>query len=484
MPPSIALLSRILKNAGIEVDIFDSTDYEIELDQVDADRVKSDNLQVIPYQSIDRISKGDVFSGFEKKVLDFKPDLIAMTSTESTFLLGISFLRELRNRNIHILTILGGVFATFAPWLVMRYPEIDICAVGEGEHSLLNLCKALERGEDYSSISGLWVKRGGEIIKNPMSPAVDIEENPTNLDISLFDDIRLYRPMAGSMYRMLSVETHRGCPFTCAFCNSPSQNTLFSGNHAGKFFRKKSPAKVKEEIEFYRDEYGIEYVFFWADTFLAYSKREFDEFCEMYSDIGLPFWCQTRAETITEHHMKKLVEIGLHRISFGVEHGNEKFRREVILRYCTNEVMIDAFAIVSDHGVPFNVNNIIGYPDETRELVFDTINLNRQFNAESMSCSILMPFHGTNLYTLSVDKGYIPPDVICPSNNDEAIMNMSSMSKDEIMGLSRTFPMYVKFPKTRWPEIARAEARTDEGNRIYADLRAEFASEFLVEKTG
>jgi hypothetical protein len=37
--------------------------------------------------------------------------------------------------------------------------------------------------------------------------------------------------------------------------------------------------------------------------------KEFDEFCEMYSEIKLPFWMQARIETITEHHMKKLKSI-------------------------------------------------------------------------------------------------------------------------------------------------------------------------------
>ena len=39
VPPSLALLSRLLKNAGITVDIFDSTDYEIDLAMVDPDRL-------------------------------------------------------------------------------------------------------------------------------------------------------------------------------------------------------------------------------------------------------------------------------------------------------------------------------------------------------------------------------------------------------------------------------------------------------------
>jgi len=274
------------------------------------------------------------------------------------------------------------------------------------------------------------------------------------------------------------VETHRGCPYTCGFCNSPGQNEMFGMK---SFFRKRSPEKVREEILYYKEKYKIEYVFFWADTFFAYSPAEFDAFIEMYKDIRLPFWCQTRPETvmIKTERIRQLKDIGLHRISFGLEHGNEKFRKEVVGRAMTNQLLKDAFAVVADSGVPFSVNNIIGFPGETRDLVFDTIEINRFTKAQSMSCSIFMPYQGTALHRLAVKEGYIENDTICPSNNDEAIMNMSSLSKPEIMGLRSTFPLYVRFPKDRWPEIRLAEAPTEEGKAKLEELRKEFQSIYM-----
>ena len=67
-----------------------------------------------------------------------------------------------------------------------------------------------------------------------------------------------------------------------------------------------------------------------ADTFLAYNAKEFDEFCEMYKEINLPFWMQTRPETVTEEKIKKLQKVGLHRMAFGPEHGNEEFRKKIL----------------------------------------------------------------------------------------------------------------------------------------------------------
>ncbi len=56
-------------------------------------------------------------------------------------------------------------------------------------------------------------RKNGAIKKNPISKPVDINENPI-IDFELFEEARLYRPMSGRVYKMLPVETHRGCPFT------------------------------------------------------------------------------------------------------------------------------------------------------------------------------------------------------------------------------------------------------------------------------
>ena len=55
-----------------------------------------------------------------------------------------------------------------------------------------------------------------KIIKNSITKPVDINKNPI-IDTEIFEDKRLYRPMAGKVYKMFPVETIRGCPFTCRF---------------------------------------------------------------------------------------------------------------------------------------------------------------------------------------------------------------------------------------------------------------------------
>ena len=351
--------------------------------------------------------------------------------------------------------------------------------VGEGENALIDLANSMSNNEPTLDITNVWFKKEDNTIhRNSISRPVDINETPTITDIELFGEERFYRPMGGKIRRLLPVETHRGCPFTCSFCNSPGQNRLYGDGDFKKglsFFRKKDMNLVKTEIENHIKKYNVEYIYFWADTFLAWDQEEFDQFIEMYSKIKLPFWCQTRIETIDKRKFTQLKEVGLDRVTFGLEHGNAKFRADVVKREYTNESAIRKIKIVEDLGITFSVNNIIGFPDETRELAFDTIELNRQFNSDNTSCSILVPFHGTELHDLCVKKGYLDPSVICAvSNSGESLLNMPQWSKEDMTRLRDVFAMYIKFPKDRWPEIKRAEMDLTLRNQ----LRKEFVETY------
>ena len=50
--------------------------------------------------------------------------------------------------------------------------------------------------------------------------------------------------------------------------------------------------------------------------------------------------------------------------------------------------LVDALKIPARYGVAFSVNNITGFPTETRELAMDTIELNRHIDS-----------HNQNLYS-------------------------------------------------------------------------------------
>ena len=62
----------------------------------------------------------------------------------------------------------------------------------------------------------------------------------------------------------------------------------------------------------------------------------------------------------------------------------------------TNNAITEGLNTVKKVGIPFSVNNIIGFPYETRKLAFDTIELNRTFD-DDKNAYPFTPFTGTPL---------------------------------------------------------------------------------------
>ena len=484
-PPaiSIGLFTALLRQNGFDVDLFDTTLYS-NRDEIGSDEAKQENLQVRPFDYAERgikLKETMMENDIVKKVEEFCPDLIAVSTLESIYPTAVRLLRAIEGFDIPV--IVGGVFATFAPEIVISNKNVTMVCIGEGEQVLIELCKKMADGEDYSNIENLWFRRGEQIIKNKLRSLVDVNNLPIP-DYSLFELERFFRPMAGKVYKTIPIETDRGCPYACTFCNSPSTAKLYRENNSTTFFRKKSMYRVQQELQYLVKKWDAEYVYFTSDTFLSVTDEEFERFVKIYSEFKLPFWLQSRAETITEYRAKKLKEIGCHRISMGLEHGNDDFRKKVLRKKFDNEQIIKASKILADEGIPLTVNNIIGFPDETRELVFDTVELNRKLTFDTTNAFAFAPFHGTPLHKLCIEKGYIPADFNPGSINVDVSLNMPQLSREDIKGLKRTFALYARLSKDYWPKIKRAEKFDEEGNRIFDELKRIYQEKYFgISKT-
>ncbi len=208
----------------------------------------------------------------------------------------------------------------------------------------------------------------------------------------------------------------------------------------------------------------------------------FGEFAKRYKEIRLPFWCNTRPETITEEKVKLLEEIGCDRITLGIEHGNEDFRKNLMNRRYSNETVINAIEILKNSKIPISVNAIIGSPDETRELIFDTIKLIRKLDlrkSDSISCLLLAPYKGTFMRDVCVQKGYIDKDTNSPDHSVGYVMKNPIFTKDELFGLMRTFTSYCRLSEEYFPLIRKAERFDKEGNESFEQVKKIYSEKFF-----
>lgn len=479
VPIHFSLLSACLKAKGFEVDLFDTTYYKTEEKSFDEKKVEF--LQLKPFNYAEKgifFKETDIYEDLAKKVADFKPDLIGLNVVEDTWGLGQALLGRVK-KDFNIPVIAGGVFVTLNPEEVISNPLVDIICRGEGEEALVELCEKMSKGDDYSNIKNLWVKKSGTIVKNSMRPLVDVNNLPY-IDYDVWGRKRLSRPMFGKIYTMIHVEIDRGCPYDCTYCAAPQLRETLKEENCGVYYRRKSADKVIGEMKYLLEKYSPDYIDFDAESFLVRSVEELRDFGQKYKkEIGLPFWCQTRPETITDEKMKILKDMGCDNMNFGIEHGNDQFRAKILHRYGSNKQMIDGLKLVEKYQIPYTVNNIIGFPDETRELVFDTIEVNHQLNPRTINCYIFAPYKGTPLYDYCIEKGYFTKDDKVHQLMDGGKLKMSSIAYEELQGLQRTFVLYARFPKSEWPEIQKAEKFDDEGNKVFEKYRKIYQEKYF-----
>lgn len=478
VPINISQLYACLKNKGFEVSLFDTTYYKTE--DISFEEKKAQLLQVKEFNWEEKgvyFKKTDIFADLKNKINEYKPDLIAITIVEDTWDLSKKLLEVAGKFDMPV--IAGGVFVTFSPEKVIENDVIDIVCIGEGEEALIELCNKLSEGKDYSGIKNLWVKKNNNIKKNPMRPLIDINNLPY-IEYDIFDKERLYRPMYGKIYTMVHIEIDRGCPYSCTYCEAPALKKIHANAGFNNYYRKKKARRVYDELSYLSKKYNPDYINFNSEAFLGRTVSELKEFADFYKKIKIPFWCQTRPESVIEEKIKILKEMNCQNLQFGVEHGNEEFRKKVLNRTGTNTKIIEALKIVEKYGIKYTVNNIIGFPGETRELVFDTIDLNRQINPATINCYMFTPYKGTVLRKYCVENGYLVEEAKVHQLLDGAPFMKNTITYQELKGLQRTFPLYCKMPESEWSRIRKAEEFTEEGNNTFKELRKIYYERYFI----
>ncbi len=479
LPNNIALLSACLKKEGYEVRVFDTTLYKT-TDKTN-DEMRVERMQVRKFSIEDvgiEVKKQDVYEDFARVVKEYNPDLIGVSVVDDTVEMGLNLIKKADCKNTPV--IFGGVHAILNAEELIKKEQVDILCIGEGEEALFELCNCLRSNLPYDHIKNLWIKKkNGTIIKNELRPPVNLSTLPFE-DFSVFEKQRLFRPMQGKMLAMIPINFDRGCPYRCTFCDAPTLFDLYKEAGFG-YYRVKSIERIYEEMKYQTSRFSVSYFYFNSETFLSMPVKKLKEFAEMYSEFGLPFWCQTRIETITEEKIKILKEMNCDRISIGLEHGNEELRKKMLKKNFTNKQVIEGFKILNKYNMKVSVNNMIGFPDETREMVFDTINLNRQIKVDSVNGFVFQPYCGTYLRDYCIKKGYLPEDNTMIDNPiGSSVLNMPQLSKEEIEGLLRTFVLYVRLPKKYYPKIKEAEELNDNGDKVLAELREIFFKKYFV----
>lgn len=472
---SVGIFNAICKKADVDFKVFETTYYtdqfinrHIKMSAIGANRgadgKDEEYFEVKP--------KSQIIPDFIETVDQYQPDVILMSMQEDVYQIGIDLLQSIKHLNIPHL--IGGVFPSQAPDKVIQTDIVQAIALSEGEEVI----KQLVSGVPINELPNVWWKDGSTVKKNSPAPLCDITEYVP--DFSCYEDYRWQRPMGGRHFRRaVSMETYRGCPYNCSFCNSPVTRDLANG----RYMRRKPVDVIERDLLYYIDTINPDLIMFQDDSFLARPAKEIFDFCEMWSKYKIPFWFNTRIENCKPQYLEALKQAGVYRMTFGIESGDYQYRSTMLDRPVKDDVYHEHLKYINESDIPYSLNVIIGMPFETKQMVLETAKMVHTAGGyDGLTVSMFQPYNGTKLRTVAEQAGFVDKDLTLNGGYlDDWVLDMPKpyLQKEEVYSLVDTFALYAYYPQEMWYLVERAE--TDK--QLYDKLMSEYMKQHFVGNT-
>ncbi|PPQ38218.1 anaerobic Mg-protoporphyrin IX monomethyl ester oxidative cyclase [Rhodoblastus acidophilus] len=339
-----------------------------------------------------------------RRIREFKPDIVGTTSITPSIYKAERTLQIAKEQCPGVLTILGGVHATFMfKQVLTEAPWVDAIVRGEGEEIIVELIRAYESGnwlEARKTVKGLafleTVDGATQIVATEAAPTVkDLDAIDPDWDILEWNKYQ-YIPLD---CKVAIPNMARGCPFTCSFC---SQWKFW------RDYRIRDPKKVVDEIENLYKKHDVRF-FILADEEPTINRKKFVAFCEELIARGLPdnvqWGINTRVTDILrdEELLPLYRKAGLLHVSLGTEAA-----AQLKLDLFNKETKVNdnkrAIELLRKNGIVVEAQFIVGLENETAETLEETYKMTQDWKPDLANWSMYTPWPFTPLFEELKDK--------------------------------------------------------------------------------
>jgi radical SAM superfamily enzyme YgiQ (UPF0313 family) len=421
-PFSLCSLSAYLKQQGHDLLIYDAdhADKPVNMNSTDMLNVYHLYLEGI------KDPGHAIWAEARKIIRDFQPEVIGITFMSTKMGAVQNLTRIAKEEYPQVPVVLGGAHPSVLYESSLRGIPADFVVIGEGEETLAELIEYLGTGRtDYNHIQGLaFIDPGGTVQATPPRPLIRELDSLPFPDRESLHLVNRYRPEDMSM-----IMTSRGCPYNCTFCSSLWERRT----------RYRSIPNIIAEIEFIRDRFQSDTIYFKDDTFTLNRKRVF-AFCDALEESGLQInWeCLTRIELVDEELIRRMRETGMFNLKIGIETGSQR-----LLKVSNKNLTLDDIKrgaeILNRLEQKWSAFFMLGFPDETAEEIAMTWKLIEEIRPTYVSMSVLAPYPGCEIYYDLEKEGAIDENTDWNLYDPFSLYANSSLvfSQDEFVDLTR-----------------------------------------------
>ena len=200
-----------------------------------------------------------------------------------------------------------------------------------------------------------------------------------------------------------SVQTQRGCPFTCNFCCGRDIE-MYSK------VRQHSPERVVQEMDKLNKQYGY-MSFMWYDDEININPGRLEELCDKLSKRPYQHRGFVRSDILSKHpkQAELLKKAGFVKLCTGVESGSDRMLNN-LGKGVTSEQNYEARRLIGEQGIHYEAFTMIGLPGETKQDVKQTVEWLRKAKPDDYDIGIVTPYPGSKMYDEAVRsdkfKGY------------------------------------------------------------------------------
>ncbi|OVE81648.1 hypothetical protein BVY03_03340 [bacterium K02(2017)] len=392
---------------------------------------------------------------------ELKPNIIgisAVVSTSYSFVKRIS--KKLKECMPEVDIVLGGNLAA-ASEVLLKKTSVDLCVIGEGEDSIIELChhwgefKSLKSNDELKLIKGLTFPESSErdkifftgyrqqINKGSIRQAnyKILDEyylSTGNLGTGFDSDPRLLEIIKQGK-KTAGIELSKGCVSRCTFCH-----------RWNKGYRVMDLDKIMANIKMLMEDYDVGILDLYDENFGA-NKQHIRDFCERIKPLNI-LWHVSgmRVKTVADRSILHVMkDAGCISIKFGMESGSDRMLK--IMEKLSTSVAdnYNALLALKETGLlgTTTIQLVMGMPGENRQTLketYDFVQKCKKFTGKvNVAASLAQALPGTPLFEFARAHKYIGSQI---EDEEEYLIRVSDKDKSD-------FSHYLNMTEESTPEV-------------------------------